>query len=146
MNEPDFRETIEAAAQAAKERAAAREAEDAAKEEVRLRAKAAVDAAMAGVVKPTIQKAREQLSAKAIPTENGWGADRYGNPILTLRILKRPYPPAIVFTAETGGAVPRLTVHEELEHSAKEPRRTDLEEPTREGVAAVIREFLMKAM
>jgi hypothetical protein len=146
MNEQTPKDTVAAAKLAAEERrkAEAKIADE--REAQRQRAKAKVDAAMAGVVQPEIHVMIEALKADDVSCENGWGADRYGNRILTLRLRTKPFPPALVFTADTAGPNPRLTWHEELGHGVKEPRRTEIEEPEREAVGKVISDFLMRAM
>jgi len=146
MNDPDFSKAIEDAAHAAKQREEARAAEAAAREAKRKIAQTAVDSAMTELVRPSIHKALEQMAERNIPAENGSGQDRYGNTILTLRLRTRDYPPALVFTADCKGPEPRITWHEEMENSAREPKRRELEPVTKEAVAALIRDFLMRAM
>lgn len=146
MNDQERDKAVADAKRAAEERQKAADARAAERESARMMANAKVDSAMSGVVKPEIDATLRSLAKQDVPSENGNGTDRMGNTILTLRLRTKPFPPALVFTADTAGPNPRLTWHEELGHGVKEPRRTEIEDPERETVAKVISDFLMRAM
>lgn len=146
MNDHERDKAVADAKRAAAERQKAADARASERESARLLVKAKVDSAMESVVKPEIQATLRSLAKQDVPSENGNGTDGLGNTILTLRLRTKPFPPALVFTAETAGPNPRMTVHEELGHSVKEPRRMEIEDPERAAVAKVIADFLMRAM